>query len=192
MAKDKELRPCDSEHQRRESFRKRRATLFGMARDLSEEFGAHVAVIAFSPAGEPYAFGAPTADSVLRTYLPAADGPTPNPTPHAPSPGAAAGVGAETAGVAAARVAGMRREVDETKVLVTEEWARVAAATEKVRAAQGAAQKQNWWEVDVEVLGEEELPVFMRALEMLKAEVQERIDAMASARMSLPRERKQQ
>jgi len=46
--------------------------------------------------------------------------------------------------------------------------------------------------VDVEALGEEELPVFMRALEMLKAEVQERIDAMASARMSLPRERKQQ
>ena len=94
MAKDKELRPCDSEHQRRESFRKRRATLFGMARDLSEEFGAHVAVIAFSPAGEPYAFGAPTADSVLRTYLPTADGSAPNPTPHAPSPGAAAGVGA--------------------------------------------------------------------------------------------------
>ncbi|KAG2606328.1 agamous-like MADS-box protein AGL61 [Panicum virgatum] len=188
----KELRPIDNEHQRRESFWNHRATLFGMANELYEEFGAHVAVIAFSPAGEPHAFGAPTVDSVLRTYFPAADGPPPNPTTHAPSPGAAAGVGAETAGEAAARVAGMRREVDETKVLVTEEWARVAAATEKVRAAQGAAQKQNWGEVDVEVLGEEELPVFMRALEMLKAEVQERIDAMASAQMSLPRERKQQ
>ncbi|RLN11793.1 hypothetical protein C2845_PM09G13400 [Panicum miliaceum] len=187
----KELRPFDSEDQRRHSFRKRRPTLFGMARDLAEEFDAHVAVIAFSPAGEPHAFGAPTADSVLRTYLPAADGPPPNPTPHAPSPGAAAGVGAETVGEAAARVAGMRQEVEETKALVTEEWARVASATEKIRAAQGAAQKQNWWEVDVETLGEEELPVYMRALEMLKAEVQERIDAMASSRMSLPREKQQ-
>ncbi|PUZ60539.1 hypothetical protein GQ55_4G140000 [Panicum hallii var. hallii] len=188
----KELRPFDNEDQRRHSFRKRRPTLFGMAHDLSEEFGAHVAVIAFSPAGEPHAFCAPTADSVLRTYLPAADGLLPNPTPHSPFPGSAAGVGAETAGEAAARVAGMRREVDETKAMVAEEWARVAAAMEKVRAAQGAAQKQNWWDVDVEALGEEELPVFMRALEMFKAEVQERIDAMASARMSLPREKKRQ
>uniref|UniRef100_K3ZMS1 MADS-box domain-containing protein n=1 Tax=Setaria italica TaxID=4555 RepID=K3ZMS1_SETIT len=34
------------------------------------EFDAHVIVVAFSPTSEPKAYGAPTADSVLRTYLP--------------------------------------------------------------------------------------------------------------------------
>ncbi|KAJ1259289.1 hypothetical protein BS78_10G142500 [Paspalum vaginatum] len=177
----KEVRRIDNEEQRRSCFRKRRTTLFTMARDLSEEFGAHVAIVAFSPTGEPHAFGGPTADSVLRTYLP---------TTHPPFPSPAA---AETAGEAAARVAGMRREGDETKGLVAGEWGRVAAATEKIRAVQATAQKQNWWELDVEALGEEELPVFIRALEMLKADVKGRADAMASARLPLPwREKKPQ
>ncbi|KAF8670654.1 hypothetical protein HU200_050466 [Digitaria exilis] len=170
-----------SEEQRRDSFRKRRPTLLAMARDVAEEFDAHVAVVTISPAGEPYAFGGPTVDSVLRTYFPA-DAPPPL---HS-----ASGVvgGAETAAEAAARVAGMKREVEETKALVGEEWGRLAGAWVKIRAAQAAAQKKNWWEVDVEALGEEELPVFIRALEKLKADIQERIDAKASARMSLPEE----
>ncbi|CAL5047917.1 unnamed protein product [Urochloa decumbens] len=162
----------------RESFRKRRPTLFAAARELAEEFDAHVAVVAFSPTGEAHAFGAPTADSVLRTYLPA-DGPP----PPLPAPGAA--VGAETAAEAAARVARMRRELKETKVLVAAEWGRVADACEKIREAQAAAKKDNWWEVDIDALGEEELPVFTKALEMLKTDVQKLLDAMASDRASL-------
>uniref|UniRef100_A0A0A8ZNL0 Uncharacterized protein n=1 Tax=Arundo donax TaxID=35708 RepID=A0A0A8ZNL0_ARUDO len=62
---------------------------------------------------------------------------------------------------------------------------------EKVRAAQASAGKQNWWEVDVEGLGEEELSVFVRALEMLRADIQGRLDAMASARLALPWKEKQ-
>jgi pheromone receptor transcription factor len=63
---------------------------------------------------------------------------------------------------------------------------------EKVRAAQASAGKRNWWEVDVEALGEEELPVFVRALEMLRADVQDRIDAIESARLPLPWKKKLQ
>lgn len=178
------------EEQRRDSFRKRRPTLFAMVRDIAEEFDAHAAVVAFSPVGgEPHAFGGPTMESVLRTYLPA-DGPLRQPPFRAASPGVAAaggGVGAETAGQAATRVAGMRREVEETKALVAAEWERLADAAGKIREAQATAQKENWWEVNVEALGVEELQVFVEALEVLKANVRERVDAMASARMSLPR-----
>ncbi|KAL6876473.1 hypothetical protein ACP4OV_013045 [Aristida adscensionis] len=164
-------RRTSTEAQRLERFRRRSGTLVTMSRALSEEFGAHVAVVAFSPTGEPLAFGAPSVDSVLRTYLPAA----------APPP-ASTSAGAETAEEAAARVAGMKRGVQETRALVAEEWARVAAASENIKAAQASAQKRNWWEVDVDALGEEDLPVFIRALELLRAEVQGRVDALASAR----------
>jgi hypothetical protein len=86
----------------------------------------------------------------------------------------------------------MRRDREETKALVAKEWARVAATREKVKAAQATAQK-NWWEVDAEALGEEELPVFIRALELLKSDVKARVDVVTSARLSLPcREKKQQ
>jgi pheromone receptor transcription factor len=171
----KEIRRIEDEDRCRCCFKDRSSTLFAVAKKLSEDFGAHVAVVAFSPKGEPRAFGSPTADSVLRTSLSEAAPPPPS-----------SGSSAETAEEAAARVVGMRRETEETKALVAAEWARVAAAMEKVRAAQASAGKRNWWEVDVEALGEVELPVFVRALEMLRADVQDRIDATASARLPLP------
>ncbi|XP_062228913.1 agamous-like MADS-box protein AGL61 [Phragmites australis] len=178
----KELRRFDNEAQRKRSFNRRISTVLVMARDLSEEFGPHVVVVAFSPAGEPHAFGGPTADSVLRTYLPIA---TPAAAASFPS-------GAETVWEAAARVVGMRQEMEETNVLVASESKGLVAAAGKIRAAQASARKRNWWEVDVEALGEEELPVFVRALELLRADVQGRLDAMASARQPLPWKENQQ
>jgi hypothetical protein len=102
-----EIRRIEDEGCRRRCFKDRSSTLFAMAKKLSEDFGAHVAVVAFSPKGEPRAFGSPTADSVLRTYLPEAALPPPS-----------SGSSAETAGEAAARVASMRRGTEETKALV--------------------------------------------------------------------------
>lgn len=168
------LRLTDGQRQR--SFTHRTDTLFSKASDLSKDFGAHVAVVAVSPAGEPRAYGAPTAESVLRTYLP---------------PAAPVSPGAETAGAAAARVAETERETEETKALVEAEWVGLAAACGKIRAAQTKAGLRNWWEVDVEALGEDELPVFIRALEVLSADVQSRIDKMVSAR-ALPWKEKMQ
>ncbi|KAF8667917.1 hypothetical protein HU200_052545 [Digitaria exilis] len=166
-----EVRFTDNKGQRQRKFTRRTTTLFSMASDLSEEFGAHVAVVAVSPAGEPRAYGAPTMESFLRTYLPAA-------APVSP--------GAETAEAAAARVVEMERETEETKALVESEWVGLAAACGKIRAAQTNAGVRNWWEVDVEALEEDELPVFIRALEMLRADVQRRIDGMISARATIP------
>ncbi|KAL6603999.1 hypothetical protein ACP70R_044360 [Stipagrostis hirtigluma subsp. patula] len=173
---EKGPRRADPEERRRSSFKQRSGTLFTKARSLAEDFGSHVAVVAFSPTGEPHAFGAPTTESVLRTYLPAAA----PPAPTSLSPGG------ETAGEAGARVARMRRATEETKALVKEELARVAAALGKVKAAQASGGKRNWWEVDVDALGEEDLPGFIAALELLREGVQGRIDALASGRPLLP------
>ncbi|RCV18157.1 hypothetical protein SETIT_3G278000v2 [Setaria italica] len=78
------------------NFSERTETLFSMAKDLSQEFDAHIAIIAFSPTGEP-------------------------------------------------------------------------------KTSTG---KHNWWEVDVEALGADELPVFVRALEVLRTDVQHHLDAI--------------
>ncbi|WVZ77266.1 hypothetical protein U9M48_025153 [Paspalum notatum var. saurae] len=148
-------------------FHKDRGTLFGGARAISDEFGAHVAVVAFSPSGAAFAFGGPTVASVLRAYLPDAAAP--------PSPGRPCA--AETVGEAAARVAGMRREVEDSEPLIQAECPLFAAAS----AIQERAGKRSWWDLDVDAIWEEELPVFIKALEMFRAEVQGRIDAMAPA-----------
>ncbi|XP_004967110.1 uncharacterized protein LOC101775407 [Setaria italica] len=140
-----------------------------MAKDLSQEFGAHVTVVAFSPTSEPKAYGAPTADSFLCTYLPEI---------HSSSSPACS----KTAGEAAAMVDRMKQKVEETAFLVEVERARQAVAWSKILAAQMSAGKQNWWEVDVEALGADELPVFVRALEVLRTDVQRHLDAMESSR----------
>uniref|UniRef100_A0A0A8YXB1 Uncharacterized protein n=1 Tax=Arundo donax TaxID=35708 RepID=A0A0A8YXB1_ARUDO len=75
----------------------------------------------------------------------------------------------------------MRRETEETRTLVATEWEGLAATARKIRAAQASARKRNWWEVDSGALREEELPVLVRALELLRTEVQGRLDTMASA-----------
>uniref|UniRef100_K3ZNZ1 MADS-box domain-containing protein n=1 Tax=Setaria italica TaxID=4555 RepID=K3ZNZ1_SETIT len=129
------------------SFSEHTNTLFSMAQDLSQEFGAYIIVVTFSPTGEPKAYGAPTADSILCTYLPEIHS-LPSPTYS------------KTAGEVTAR----------------------AAAWSKILAAQMSAGKQNWWEVDVEALRVDELPVFVRALEVLRTDVQRHLDAMESSR----------
>uniref|UniRef100_K3YE48 Uncharacterized protein n=1 Tax=Setaria italica TaxID=4555 RepID=K3YE48_SETIT len=130
-------------------------TLFSMANDLSQEYIAHVIVIVFSPTGEHKACGAPTADSILHTYLPKI---------HSSSCPACS----ETAGEATARFDGMNLEIEETAFLPW--W--------KGRMSMG---EQNWWEVDVEALRAVELPVFVKALEVLRTNVQCHLNAMESS-----------
>uniref|UniRef100_A0A0Q3VTL7 MADS-box domain-containing protein n=1 Tax=Setaria italica TaxID=4555 RepID=A0A0Q3VTL7_SETIT len=107
--------------QNQTSFSERTNTLLSMAKDLSQEFGAHVAVIEFSPTGEPKAYGAPTADSILRTCLPEI---------HS-SPFQAC---SKTMGEATARVDGMKREAEETAFLDVVERARQATSWMKILA----------------------------------------------------------
>ena len=61
------------------------------------------------------------------------------------------------------------------------ERARQAAALLKILAAQMSMGEQNWWEVDVEALRAVELPVFVKALEVLRTNVQFHLNAMESS-----------
>ncbi|XP_058742683.1 agamous-like MADS-box protein AGL61 [Vicia villosa] len=50
-------------------FSKRKKDLFDKACELSVFYGARVAVLGFSPAGDPFAFGSPSVDAVVDEYL---------------------------------------------------------------------------------------------------------------------------
>ncbi|RCV29768.1 hypothetical protein SETIT_6G039400v2 [Setaria italica] len=132
-----------------------RFAAFRVAADLSQEFGAHIAVVTFSPTSKPKAYGAPTGDSVLSTYLLEIH--------SSPSPASS-----ETAGEAAARVDGMKWEAKETAFLA--------------EAERTSARKLNWWEVDMEALGADIVLVFVRALGMLRTNVQRHFDTIKSSR----------
>ena len=144
----------------------RRHKLLHDAREVSELFAPHLAGLAFPATGKPTLFGNPTVESVLRSFLPASDG---------------VDAGTETAEQAAARVAAMRREAGSIEARVAQEQARLCAVAEKVKAAQGEQGRDHWWEVDVEALGEEELPEFATALDVLRADVLRRLRKLAKA-----------
>uniref|UniRef100_K4A1K4 Uncharacterized protein n=1 Tax=Setaria italica TaxID=4555 RepID=K4A1K4_SETIT len=80
-------------------------------------------------------------------------------------------------GKVATKVDGMKWEAKETAFLAEAERARQAAAWSKILVTQTS----NWWEVDVEALGADELPVFVRTLEVLRTDIQQNLDAMESS-----------
>ncbi|KAI4972039.1 uncharacterized protein LOC123408724 [Hordeum vulgare subsp. vulgare] len=142
----------------------RRDKLLHDAWEVSELFAPHLAILAFPAAGNPVLFGSPTLHSVLRSFLAGADD------------------GTETAAEAAARVAAMRREAGWFEALVSQEQARLHAVACKVKAAQEEQGREHWWEVDVDALGEAELPEFATALDALRADVLRRLAMLAEAR----------
>uniref|UniRef100_A0A0Q3V0I7 Uncharacterized protein n=1 Tax=Setaria italica TaxID=4555 RepID=A0A0Q3V0I7_SETIT len=85
---------------------------------------------------------------------------------------------------AVTRVDRMKREVEETAFWTEVERAHHTATWSKILVAQTSVGKQNCWEVDVEVeaLGADKLPVFVKVLEVLKIDFQCHLDAMDSSR----------
>lgn len=63
-----EIKKIEDRSKRQVTFTKRRQGLFKKAGELHSKFNADVAVIAFSLAGNAYAFGDPSVDSVLEKY----------------------------------------------------------------------------------------------------------------------------
>uniref|UniRef100_A0ACD5ZZ61 Uncharacterized protein n=1 Tax=Avena sativa TaxID=4498 RepID=A0ACD5ZZ61_AVESA len=156
-------RPDDASRLR-DKISYRRSRLLEDAREVSELFAPHLAVLVCPAAGKATVYANPTVESVLRTYLP------PN-----------TDYGTETADQAAARVGAIRREARSIHARVSEERARLFAVARKVKAAQARQGRDHWWEVDVDLLQEADLPDFARALDVLRAEVLRRIDKLAKA-----------
>ncbi|KAG8094449.1 hypothetical protein GUJ93_ZPchr0012g20119 [Zizania palustris] len=163
-----EIRPIEDSERRQVTFSKRRAGLFKKASELSTLCGAAVAVVAFSKAGNAFAFGEPSVDAVLRRFAPLPG----VGSSAAPDPAAAGDPGPEELGA-------LRQAAEQTKAQVAAEQARMHDVAEKIARAQ--AGKQFWWEADVEALGEAELPEFARALERLRDSVRRHANTLLSA-----------
>uniref|UniRef100_A0A0E0LBZ6 MADS-box domain-containing protein n=1 Tax=Oryza punctata TaxID=4537 RepID=A0A0E0LBZ6_ORYPU len=183
-----EIRPIENGGRRQVTFSKRRHGLFKKASELSTLCGASVAVVAFSTAGNVFAFGEPTVDAVLRRFDPlhpvaADDGAALAPAPAGGGDAAPPGDDKE--------LDVLRRAADQTKEQVTAEQARMRDVGDKITQAMAAAGKRFWWEADVEALGEAELPEFARALERLRDSVRRHADALLST-AALPQPPQQQ
>lgn len=167
-----EYRRIENKARRQATQCKRKGGIFKKGSELRLLCGADVAVVVFSKkqmqaqgdgvrvaaGGNVFAMGTPSVDHVLRRF--------------AALPGRS---GLEDAGAVAAERAAVEarvREVKETEALVKAEEARMQAIEHKVLQAVEAAGRRFWWEVDVEALGEAELPEFARALQRLRDSVQ--------------------
>lgn len=64
-----EIRLVENESQKMVTFCKRRKGLFSKAQEYSKLTGSEVAVLVFSPAGNPFVHGSPSFDSVIESYV---------------------------------------------------------------------------------------------------------------------------
>jgi hypothetical protein len=174
-----EIRRIEKKESRQVTQCKRKGGLLKKASELHLLCGAHVAIIVFKrtePEGKEvpvarrgkrddgsiaFAMGTPSVDHVLRRcgLLHAGEGLT----------------AVEDVGAVAAERAVMEaraRETEQTRALVEAEKARNDAIGEKVLQAVEVSGRRFWWEVDVGVLGEAELPVFTSQLQRLRESVQ--------------------
>ncbi|KAK1610294.1 hypothetical protein QYE76_033967 [Lolium multiflorum] len=147
----RELRRVDDKERRQVTFSKRKTGLWKKASELALLCHARVAVVVVSEAGRAFAFGSPSADAVLG-----------GDTDDAP---------ADWEGMEA-----LSREAKERAAEVEKEAERMSAAGNKVLELQRQTGKRFWFEVDTAALGEEELPVFVRALRRLRDNVGRRAD----------------
>ncbi|XP_040375815.1 agamous-like MADS-box protein AGL61 [Oryza brachyantha] len=157
-----EIRYIEDSGKRQVSFSKRRAGLFKKASELCLLCGASVAVLAFSGAGNVFAFGGPSADAVVRHYYYYASslrGVSGGALPSSSATAATPGRGCE-------EQEALWRAVEQTRAEVAAEEARARDIVDKVTKA--VAGRRFWWDADVEALGEAELPRFGMALEKLR------------------------
>uniref|UniRef100_A0A0E0AA57 MADS-box domain-containing protein n=1 Tax=Oryza glumipatula TaxID=40148 RepID=A0A0E0AA57_9ORYZ len=173
-----EIRRIDNSGRRQVTFSKRRNGLFKKASELSTLCGASVAVVAFSSAGNVFAFGQPTVDAVLRRFDPLhADA-------EAPAPAAVEDGGDDVVVADPEELDALRRAEEQTKAQVAAEQARMRDVGDKV--TQAMAGSPLWWEADVEALGEAELPEFVRALERLRDSVRRHASTLPSTASPAP------
>jgi hypothetical protein len=149
----RENRLVEDKTSRQVTFSKRKSGLWKKVADLAVLCRAKLAVVVFSRTGRAFAFGTPSVEAVL-SY---AD--------NIAVPAAAA------YDVDWKAMEKKFREIEEKPAEVKAEEARMIAIGKKVVEVQKQTGKGFWWEVDPEALDAEELPVFVKSLERIRANV---------------------
>ncbi|XP_062224648.1 agamous-like MADS-box protein AGL29 [Phragmites australis] len=155
-----EIKPIKCTEARHVCFSKRRTGLFKKATELSVLFGAHVAIVVFSPAGKPFSYGHPSVDAVVERFLDPA---------------------AVTA-AAAASAAAMHPAVLYDFESDMERLAKAVEAEARRRDALDAAARAAgvWTSDDVESAGMPDLVAMLGMLQRVQAEAAERAQEIIS------------
>ncbi|KAK1610292.1 hypothetical protein QYE76_033965 [Lolium multiflorum] len=149
----RELRRVEDKEARQVTFSKRKAGLWKKASELALLCHARVSVVVVSEAGRAFSFSSSSADAVL------------------------GGCGGSDAPEEDWEdMEALSWEAKERAAEVEKEAERMSAAGNKVLELQRQTGKRFWFEVDPGALGEEELPVFVRALRRLRDNVGRRAD----------------
>ncbi|KAA8519526.1 hypothetical protein F0562_013782 [Nyssa sinensis] len=155
-----EIKKIEKKNNLQVTFSKRRTGLFKKAAQLSALCGAEVAVIVLSPAKNVYAFGNPSADSIIDRFLARNSSPSnPKTTPSSPPHDV----------LHSCEAVGRLEAVKEREKTV-----------EESKEVSGGGFR---WDEPIDELGLDELEQYMASLEVLKKKVRTRADeiAMASA-----------
>ncbi|KAF8670656.1 hypothetical protein HU200_050468 [Digitaria exilis] len=163
-----EIRYIEDPEKRQVTLCKRKGGLMKKCSELHFLSGAHVALAIFSKKEETSLGGEAAGGTGRRSRggSVSAMGPPPSITSSAATPAR------RTWRTRAQSPPSAPRELEETKALADAEKNRMDAIGDKVVGAAEAAGKRFWWEVDVEALGEAELPEFARALQRVREVVQ--------------------
>ncbi|KAK3030914.1 hypothetical protein RJ639_036652 [Escallonia herrerae] len=157
-----EIKKVEKPSQLHVTFSKRRAGLFKKAGEISALCGGEMAVLVRSPANKVYAFGHPSAESILDRYVASPPG----------QPEAHANASEDEPGKAKYLEAKAKLEGEEAREKRIEE------------VMGGAGGNGLWWEAPIDKLGLDELEKYTAALEALQKNLLTRADELAMASAS--------
>ncbi|OWM71348.1 hypothetical protein CDL15_Pgr011477 [Punica granatum] len=156
-----ELKKIENKFAREVTFTKRRGGLFKKASELAVLCGADVAIIAYSPHGNPFVFSSSSStDGVLRRFI--------------GSPTSAAG---EDSGVMPLSMSCEDR-LSEYRRQEKEALSRLNEAKKKQQEASGKGKPGWWWDNPIEDLEAEELECYIECVERLMEKASQKAEEM--------------
>ncbi|KAK3430749.1 agamous-like MADS-box protein AGL62 [Eucalyptus grandis] len=156
-----ECKIIENKNKREVTFSKRHQGMFRKASELAILCGAEVAIVTYSPHGNPFVFGHPGVDAVINRYMP---------------DGVVTEVNEAAAAAAALRAVDKHKKEYQDAMSKLEE-VRMAEVDAGKRGAAGNSEDQMWWNENVDdIMGVEELDYYADSLERLMKMVADRVD----------------
>ncbi|KAJ4838838.1 hypothetical protein Tsubulata_013934 [Turnera subulata] len=136
-----EMKEIENDVTKLTTFSKRRLGITKKASELATLTGAHVAVLSYSPAGKPYAFGSPSLQSVTDRFLGME-------TSHFKG-----NTGPMVGAHSQSRINSLNQEIDQLNQKLEDEKKKGKIMKKKLQGVE----RNGWWEVKVEHLQKPDL-----------------------------------